>query len=184
VSEYDSVYLVSPTAAQHITDLRGVDLSFSLIPRWDMIEVIAGELLFLERLILKSVFRSPCKTLVIMTSPKRLLSNNRFQPFSGPDLRAQSFRRLTELQLSGTLMSWKAMLDVIMRMPSLKHIEMGYNRLTTLGSDQPRGPVDPVLELINLDSNQLSEWDSICHALRPMKQCAMLNLSFPHMLAI
>ncbi|KAI0032818.1 hypothetical protein K488DRAFT_49021 [Vararia minispora EC-137] len=146
----------SGSVKERCLNLRAVDLSFSLVPSWDVIALIASELPFLERLV---------------------LNNNRFQPFSTSDLNTQLFQRLTELQLSGTLMSWQAMLDVIARMPALKHLEMGYNRLSTLDSDQSGGPEGTGLELINFDSNQLSHWDGICHSLRSMKQLERVILS-------
>lgn len=53
-------------------------------------------------------------------------------------------------------------------MPVLKHVEMGYNRLTSVSSDEHRGSMEYSLEIMNLDNNRLDDWLQIVDALKPM----------------
>ncbi|VDB82704.1 unnamed protein product [Peniophora sp. CBMAI 1063] len=137
------------------SNLRGVDLSYSLIPCWDVISLIAEELPSLERL---------------------ALNNNRFRSFTKPP-GLNTFAKLEELQLSGTMTSWQEMLSIISHMPRLRHIEMGYNRLNTLTSDGYQWSTHCGLELVNLDNNRLNEWLEIARALRPMERLEKLILA-------
>lgn len=61
-------------------------------------------------------------------------------------------------------------MQVIIRdMPALLSVEMGYNRLqvlTTDGHDHDSLQNNSMLQEINLDSNQLSNWKAVAHALR------------------
>ncbi|KAI0317464.1 hypothetical protein OF83DRAFT_1276525 [Amylostereum chailletii] len=152
--------------------VRGVDLSFSLIPSWDVIALITTELPLLERLALK--YADPLQEMNFCSVPR---SNNRLQPFVTPVSELRMFHHLVELQLNATLMTWQAMLDVIVCMPSLKQVEMGYNRLTTLFTEHSPSPQELVLESLNLDSNRLSSWENLCTALRPFRQLARLILT-------
>ncbi|KZV65417.1 hypothetical protein PENSPDRAFT_655794 [Peniophora sp. CONT] len=138
------------------SNLRGVDLSYSLIPSWDVISLIGEELPSLERL---------------------ALNNNRFRLFTErPSSRA--FSKLIELQLSGTMTTWKEMLDIISYMPALKHVEMGYNRLKSLSLDDEHGrPTACGLELVNLDNNPLHDWLEIVGALKTMDKLVRLILT-------
>lgn len=94
-------------------------------------------------------------------------SNNRLQSFQSSIHAGQAFRNLTELQLNATLITWQTALNVIAFMPKLKHLELGYNRLSGLSSTEyPQGSFAS-LELLNLDGNDLMDWGDICRALRP-----------------
>ncbi|KAI0053913.1 hypothetical protein FA95DRAFT_1551690 [Auriscalpium vulgare] len=132
-------------------NVRGVDLSSSLIPSWDVVALIAVELPLLERL---------------------SLNNNRLNPFTNPSLVIQAFSRLTELQLNGTLITWEAMINIISLIPTLRQIEMGYNRLTSLSTAKTPERSTVNVEIINLDGNQLSDWINVSAGL-----CAFPNLS-------
>ncbi|KAI0064708.1 RNI-like protein [Artomyces pyxidatus] len=140
------------------TSVRGVDLSFSLVPTWDTIALIAIELPMLERL---------------------ALNNNRLRPFTNPSVAARAFQHLTELQLNANNITWQGMLDVVSLIPTLKHIEMGYNHLTTLSvTAGSSGDVfSSALETINLDSNSLSNWSDICFALKGFNRLSRLIVS-------
>jgi len=75
-------------------------------------------------------------------------SQNRLKPPLGEAKTA--FRNICELQLNVS-------------------VEMGYNRLqvlTTDGHDPDSLPNNSTLQEINLDSNQLSNWKAVAHALR------------------
>jgi hypothetical protein len=59
---------VSPNisiAHQYVKGVRGLDLSTSLIPSWDLIALIAAELPALRRLSLKSVISNSCNAVPI-----------------------------------------------------------------------------------------------------------------------
>ncbi|TFY76586.1 hypothetical protein EWM64_g7423, partial [Hericium alpestre] len=73
-------------------------------------------------------------------------------------------------------MQWLDMLDVTSLMPSLKLVEMGYNRLTRLTPPAAHHKLPP-LELVNLDGNSLSDWPNICQALAPFSRLHRLILS-------
>ncbi|TFY71866.1 hypothetical protein EVG20_g1128 [Dentipellis fragilis] len=143
-------------ADKHATDAKGVDLSYSLIPSWDVIALIARELPLLERL---------------------ALNNDRLQAFSSAFLATNAFQGLTELELNATLMTWQEMLDVVTLMPILKQVEMGYNRLTKLLPARYPDPFDSGIEVVNLDGNQLSDWTDVCRALAPFTRLNRLILS-------
>lgn len=136
-------------------NVKGADLSHSLIPSWDVVALIAIELPSLERL---------------------ALNNNRLRPPSDLKFVTDAFSRLTELQLNGTLMAWQAVMDVIALMPRLNQLESGYNRLQALISLPPKHPVLAVTT-INLDCNQLSCWAETLQALSPFQKLARLVLS-------
>lgn len=91
------------------------------------------------------------------------VSNNRLQPLSNLKLGRDAFSHLTELQLNGTLMTWQAIMGVVCLMPRLQQLESGYNRLQYLSLPQNRPEL--VVNTLNLDSNQLSNWVETCQAL-------------------
>jgi len=142
-------------------NVRGVDLSYSLISSWDAVALIVVELPSLERLSLKYV-------LVYMrltdTVHRLGVSNNRLQPLSNLKLGRDAFSHLTELQLNGTLMTWQAIMGVVCLMPRLQRVESGYNRLQSLSS-LPQNHPELDIATLNLDSNQLSNWVETCQAL-------------------
>jgi hypothetical protein len=147
--------------ASFTKDVRGVDLSFSLISSWDTVALIVVELPSLQRLSLKYV-------LVYMrlahTVHRLGVSNNRLQPRSNLKLGRDAFSHLTELQLNATLMTWQAIMGVVCQMPRLQRLESGYNRLQYLSS-LPQNHPEFVITTLNLDSNQLSNWFETCQAL-------------------
>jgi hypothetical protein len=147
--------------ASFTKDVRGVDLSYSLISSWDTVALIVVELPSLERLSVKYV-------LVVMRLTHTIhclgVSNNRLQPLSDLKLGRDAFSRLTELQLNGTLMTWQAIMGVVCLMPRLQRLESGYNRLQYL-SPLPQNHPELVITTLNLDSNQLSNWVETCQAL-------------------
>jgi hypothetical protein len=147
--------------ASFTKDVRGVDLSYSLISSWDTVALIVVELPSLERLSVKYV-------LVVMRLTHTVhclgVSNNRLQPLSDLKLGRDAFSRLTELQLNGTLMTWQAIMGVVCLMPRLQRLESGYNRLQYL-SPLPQNHPELVITTLNLDSNQLSDWIETCQAL-------------------
>ncbi|KAJ7217128.1 hypothetical protein GGX14DRAFT_602135 [Mycena pura] len=139
VSRYDE-----PVGSIRATcpSIRGLDLSMSLIPSWDIIASICVELPALQR-----------------------LSLNRTRLFLSGDIRF-AFTNLIELRLSATLMAWKDMQQVTTAMPALQTIELGYNLIEQLSSEG--GLVQgSTIKTINLDSNNCHDWAHICDALQP-----------------
>ncbi|KAJ7481176.1 hypothetical protein B0H11DRAFT_2157842 [Mycena galericulata] len=126
-------------------NVRGLDLSTSLIPSWDMIAMISAELPALQRL---------------------ALNRNRLQSPSDPRRMILAFSNLVELRLNGTLTTWKEMKQVTATMPVLRIVEMGYNLIDELSSGEPV-QVGSAIETINLDSNDCHDWVHICDSLRP-----------------
>ncbi|KAJ7137777.1 outer arm dynein light chain 1 [Mycena epipterygia] len=141
VSRYDEP---SGTIRTTCPNVRGLDLSTSLIPSWDMIALISAELPALQRL---------------------ALNRNRLQSPRDPRSMGLAFSNLTELRLNGTLMTWREMQRVTAAMPVLKIVEMGYNLIDQLSSGDP--VQGSAIENINLDSNDCHDWVHICDSLRP-----------------
>ncbi|KAJ6525499.1 hypothetical protein DFH09DRAFT_1046450 [Mycena vulgaris] len=125
-------------------NIRGLDLTTSLIPSWDMVALISAELPALQRL---------------------ALNRNRLQTPKNPRTLTLAFANLIELRLNGTLMTWKEMQQVTTAMPVLKIVEMGYNLIDELSSDDLLQGSS--IATINLDSNDLHSWVHICDSLRP-----------------
>ncbi|KAF7337954.1 Tubulin-specific chaperone E [Mycena venus] len=141
VSRYDEP---AGTIRATCPSVRGLDLSTSLIPSWDLIALISVELPALQRL---------------------SLNRNRLQ--SPRDQRAMTlaFSHLIELRLNGTLTTWNEMQQITAAMPILRIIEMGYNLIDELSTgDLSQGST---IETINLDSNDLRDWVHIYDSLQP-----------------
>ncbi|KAJ7461535.1 hypothetical protein FB451DRAFT_1268490 [Mycena latifolia] len=139
VSRYDEP---PGTIRNTCPNIRGLDLSTSLIPTWDMIALISAELPALQRL---------------------ALNRNRLQTPPDPGAMTLAFSNLIELRLNGTLMTWKEMQQVTAAMPVLKIVEMGYNLIDEISSaDRQRSAI----ETINLDSNDLRSWVNVCDSLQ------------------
>ncbi|KAG6851293.1 hypothetical protein H0H93_011729 [Arthromyces matolae] len=126
-------------------DIVGLDMSKNLLPNWDVVAQIARELPKLKRL---------------------SLNLNRLLPGTDPSLLKSAFLHLTELHLSGTMMSWSEMQTVTAVMPSLEVIEFGYNNLTSLLTTDSVVTANQTLRVLNLDSNACSNWLLISKAIR------------------
>lgn len=153
----------SSRAPSHLLppDIRGLDLSKSLIYSWNTIADIARELQHLQRLSLKWVVSlvSPC---FVNDSP----SQNRFQPIHESHNLNGCFNCLTELRLNSTLMTWRNILAVIEFMPKLQDLEIGHNNFTD--ADLDNGGCYPQrvsLQSVKLNSNRFSSWTSVCSTL-------------------
>jgi Leucine-rich repeat (LRR) protein len=163
--------------ASFAKDVRGADLSYSLISSWDVVALIVVELPSLERLSLKYVLAHMRLT---HTVHRLGVSNNRLQPLSNLKQGRDAFSHLTELQLNGTLMTWQAIMGAVCLMPRLQRLEAGYNRLQYLSS-LPQNHPELAIATLNLDSNQLSDWVETCQALASFhKYCTRVNLNLVH----
>ncbi|CDO73583.1 hypothetical protein BN946_scf185014.g53 [Trametes cinnabarina] len=142
--------------------IRGLDLSKNLIATWDVIAAVAVELPELRSL---------------------SLNHNRLRPpqLLSPDTPA--FRRLEELQLNSTLTTWEEFITVLNFMPSLKAVELGYNRLCTLtkGQGTRRDALGAVhnatLQSVNFDGNSLDDFAGACAEMRSLSAIQRLVLT-------
>lgn len=87
-------------------------------------------------------------------------SRNRFRPFEDVHQATRAFAKLTELQLNQTLMTWLEMETIVKMIPTLRIIEMGYNRLTDLHSSDN---ILSNIQVVNLDRNEIRHWSHIHH---------------------
>ena len=92
-------------------------------------------------------------------------SRNRLTRFKDASIAASAFSKLTELQLNGTLMTWPETEELLLAIPNLHLVEMGYNRLRRL-SPFPTS-ARPNIQVVNLDSNELDDWAHICETFKP-----------------
>ncbi|KAG9318646.1 hypothetical protein JVU11DRAFT_739 [Chiua virens] len=134
-------------------NIRGLDLSASLLSTWATIADIATELSRLERL---------------------ALNRNRFLPLEH-ELSTLAFSHLRELQLNSTLISWAEFWDVARFMTNLQSAELGHNELKFLGA-QPSSAV-PKLWSLNFEGNFLYDWIQTAGALRNITTLQRLILS-------
>ena len=90
-----------------------------------------------------------------------LCSRNRLKlPLNVQSLEG-AFLNLTDLQLNATFLSWAEMQAITSVMPKLQLIEMGYNHLSRLSGGMIR-PHDCNVQVINLDTNDCSDWVHLC----------------------
>ncbi|RDB21426.1 Tubulin-specific chaperone E [Hypsizygus marmoreus] len=125
-------------------EIRGLDLSMSLLPSWDVVALIAIELPVLQRL---------------------ALNRNRLQPATNRNVMEAAFLHLTELRLNGTTTTWAEMKSIVAVMPRLRLVEMGYNGLTHLQSQDDEPLENNNVQVINLDSNMCSDWVHLVKSL-------------------
>ncbi|GAA6027767.1 hypothetical protein JCM8097_008024 [Rhodosporidiobolus ruineniae] len=95
------------------------------------------------------------------------LNSDRFRPIESP-LSLPGFQRLTSLQLNSTLMTWPELLNVSASFVDLADLQFGFNRLRSLrssSSSRPPSPVLPKLERLNLEANELGDWEELVDEL-------------------
>ncbi|KAL7283642.1 hypothetical protein ACG7TL_003078 [Trametes sanguinea] len=142
--------------------IRGLDLSKNLIPDWDTVGAITVELCDLRSL---------------------SLNQNRLRPPQNLSPESPAFRRLEELQLNATLTTWEEFVAVLKYMPSLKTVELGYNRLHALRTEQgtssstARAVRNATMESVNLDGNSLDSFAGVCAEMRPLSGLQRLVLT-------
>lgn len=81
-----------------------------------------------------------------------------------------SFLSLTDLQLNGTLISWREMQEVTSFMPKLLSVELGRNGFCELEPGEPIISTGSSIRNINLESNQCKDWTRICGSLSVYNQ--------------
>ncbi|OBZ69257.1 Tubulin-specific chaperone E [Grifola frondosa] len=139
--------------------IRGLDLSKSLIPSWEVVSHIVSELPNLQRL---------------------ALNQNRLRPPEPMDFGTLAFLNLTELQLNATMTTWPELRGIISRIPKLQLIESGYNHLRELSSEESASQpqeVNTILKILNLDGNELYSWSGVCASLQPFTALERLIVS-------
>ncbi|PWN54088.1 RNI-like protein [Violaceomyces palustris] len=154
--------------------IKWLDLSRSLLPNWDEVAKIAGELEKLEVL---------------------LLHFNRFEPITGliPSAWGNSFLNLKELRLDGTFMTWDEMLRLSPALPSLELLQLGYNDISTFSAPPTGSPAEttshdlvdvgattrpfPRLKILNLSGNKISNWDEVVKGLSTLPELERLILT-------
>ncbi|KAG2147251.1 hypothetical protein BD769DRAFT_1346477 [Suillus cothurnatus] len=135
-------------------NIRGLDLSATLLSSWDVVAMITTELPQLERL---------------------ALNRNRLTPPSS-HLPASAWLRLSELQLNGTWTSWEEFTSIAILMPQLRIAELGYNELTSLLHAKISTVLNRI-EILNFDSNKLEDWRHVSEALKLCPSLQRLVLS-------
>lgn len=161
LDEYDVATANSPgEISQTCPSIRGLDLSKSLIPSWEVVALITTELTHLESLALNQ---------------NRLILPSRSSPLS------DAFKNLNELRLNATRTTWYEFRVVARWMPHLRTVELGYNNLESLSipstSENHDLQDNTTVETLNLDTNRLSGWTAVCEALRPFTALQRLVLS-------
>ncbi|KAL7415269.1 hypothetical protein BDY24DRAFT_439705 [Mrakia frigida] len=136
---------------------RGLNLSSSLIPSWEVVALIVQHLEKLDSLILTS---------------------NRFSPLKIPTL-LPFLKNLSHLSLNDTLIGWKEMLLLEPSIPNLSSLELSSNHLTSLYIDPVSTASSPFPKLVDLrlDFNSFGSWDQLL-PLATLSSLRTLSLSY------
>ncbi|KAM0756401.1 RNI-like protein [Meredithblackwellia eburnea MCA 4105] len=151
---------------RQLINLEILNLSFSLIPS---LVTVSDTIDGLKKL----------KTL--------LLNSNRFSALTA-SVDYPPLHQLTELQLNKTLFSWTEIIALAPSLPSLTHLQVGSNGIKNLPSfidyySRSFTPF-PMLEILNLAENELSDWEQVSLALNPLPKLSRLILSSNKLVAI
>ncbi|KAJ7578440.1 outer arm dynein light chain 1 [Mycena floridula] len=136
-----------------LPNVRGLDLSSSLLPDWDTVARIAVELPLLQRL---------------------TLNRNRLASPRDLSIMSNGFLAIIEICLSATLTTWSELEEIAIYMPKLCLIEMGYNHLASLVSP---GQKSSTVQSINLDGNECTDWTDIGASLLQYKSLDRLIMT-------
>lgn len=99
-----------------------------------------------------------------MLSDTYSFSRNRLRPFTDISKAFMAFPKLTELELNDTLMTWSELEEIAFTIPSLRIVELGYNRLSSLSTHSR--PNQSHLQMVNLDGNEIKDWVHICETFK------------------
>ncbi|GAA5834787.1 hypothetical protein JCM11251_003662 [Rhodosporidiobolus azoricus] len=147
-----------------LSRLDVLNLSYSMLPSLPEVDRIVAVLPRLRHLVLNS---------------------NRFMRIATPTL-LPAFNGLTSLQLNSTLLSWPELLNAASSLSNLVDLQVGYNRICTLSTrtDSERthdhhrdGPPLPKLERLNLEGNELANWEDMVTELAVLPSLKELVLS-------
>ncbi len=123
-----------------LKEITELDLSKNLIPTWEVVAGLCGQLKQLKRL---------------------SLSENRLQIPATPSSLKSSFANLQDLFLNYLNLTWPMVADCASMWPQLKNLHLCFNQISTI--DKLRPGTFETLELLNVEGNQISEWDGIMH---------------------
>lgn len=142
-------------------NIRWLDLSRSLLPDWEEVSLIAGELDHLQTL---------------------LLHFNRLQPPPEqlPESWKQRLGHIQDLRLDGTLMQWDELLKLAPALTSLRNLQLGNNEIKNLHDTHclsDSAPVLPSLASLSLEDNAISFWPDLVAALSRLPSLTSLNLN-------
>lgn len=139
-------------------NIRGLDLSRSLLPSWLEISKITVELPLLESL---------------------LLHFNRFVDLSPASMPlTNAFSRLRDLRVDGTLLGWQDVLQLASLFPALESLQLGSNSIDRLhGSGVQSTARLSKLKVLNLEGNLLSDWRDIWSSMEACPSLERLILS-------
>ncbi|XP_033635093.1 tubulin-specific chaperone E-like [Asterias rubens] len=125
---------------QTLPKITELDLSKNLIPTWEVVAELCSQLKQLKRL---------------------SLSENRLQIPATPSSFKSSFANLQDLFLNYLNITWPMVADCAPMWPQLKNLHLCFNQISKI--DQLRPDTFEILELLNVEGNQISEWDDIMH---------------------
>ncbi|GAA6064659.1 hypothetical protein JCM10212_002132 [Sporobolomyces blumeae] len=144
-----------------LSRLEVLDLSCCLLPRVDEAERIAAVLPKLSTLVLNS---------------------NRFERIPEPIL-LPGFNRLAVLRLNNTLVTWAEVVRIAPSLINLVELQLGFNRIDLLdagsrGEDPSNdSALLPALKVLNLESNELSDWPGTVQAMSRLPSLEHLVLA-------
>ncbi|CAM9824783.1 unnamed protein product [Lampetra fluviatilis] len=146
----------SPGPAEAIREacpnIRDLDISRSLLPSWQEVALITGQLCNLSILI---------------------LSKNRLDIPETPRSLSPCFSNLTVLVLNSCSLTWSQVLVCAEMWPNVEHLELLKNNITTL--EKPVGVLQ-TLRSLNLEGNSLEGNEQINHiAMLPSLESLRLN---------
>lgn len=142
-------------------NIRWLDLSRSLLPDWEEISLVAGDVVQLKTL---------------------LLHFNRLQtpPPEVPESWRSRLGRIEDLRLDGTFMQWDEVLRLAPALEGLQHLQLGSNNIASLSTScvgASEVAVFPNLASLTLEDNVLSSWEDIVRALSSLPALETLNLN-------
>ena len=106
-------------------------------------------------------------------------SYNRFSEPSNRDTDAlrPALLALEELRLNGTLIIWPEVVRLVTVVPSLRVLELGYNKTEQLGDTVSSDDLSTAkLEALNLDENRLADWNDLMLSIAPFRMSIFLLL--------
>jgi tubulin-specific chaperone E len=101
---------------------------------------------------------------------KGVFSRNRLEIFPNLGNIPKAFLNVTSLELNGTLMTWPELQSIASFMPKLLAVEMGYNNISQLTVAEGPTASQSLINTLNLDSNNITDWIQLTQALEPYRQ--------------
>ncbi|UZJ51852.1 hypothetical protein CBS101457_001172 [Exobasidium rhododendri] len=144
------------TIQETCPNIKGLDLSRSLLPSWLELSKITCELPLLESL---------------------LLHFNRFEAVSAATMPLpHAFLRLSDLRMDGTRVEWHEIMALSSCFPCLENLQMGTNHLTRLGGARLSARFGQ-LRFLNLEGNLLDDWQDVWTSMIAFPKLERLILS-------